>query len=89
MLFRSRRILDEKFRIPFEDEGRKRLNASLEKAAAEKRWCEWNTKARIALNERFPSEFPAERKESRGSTASSASSPFAGPDSVDEQGGGQ
>lgn len=84
--------LDRQFRLPAEDRGKQRLLAALEKAAGEKRWSEWNTKALIALNERYPKEFPAERKESRGS-AGSAPMPFAGPESIASgtpgEGGGQ
>jgi TolA-binding protein len=87
-----RRIIDERFRIPFEDNGKQRLLAALEKARGEKRWSEWNSKALVALNERYPREFPAERKESRG-TAGSAPMPFAAPESINTDptatGGGQ
>jgi len=87
-----RGTIDEQFRIPAEDRGKSRLVAALEKARGEKRWSEWNTKALIALNERYPSEYPAERKESRGA-AGSVAVQFAGPASIETdptaKGGGQ
>lgn len=76
-----RQTIDEQFRIPAEDRGKNRLNAALEKAAGEKRWSDWNTKALTALNERYPKEFPAERKETRG-LAGDAPMNFAGPESI-------
>ncbi len=76
-----RGTIDEKFRIPAEDRGKSRLVAALEKARGEKRWSTWNTQALVALNERYPNEFPAERKESRGA-AGSIAVPFAGPESI-------
>jgi TolA-binding protein/cyanate lyase len=89
-LFRG--TIDEQFRIPAEDRGKSRLVAALEKAKGEKRWSEWNTKALIALNERYPSEYPSERKEARGA-AGSVAVPFAGPESIKTDptatGGGQ
>jgi hypothetical protein len=87
-----RGTIDEQFRIPAEDRGKSRLVAALEKARGEKRWSEWNTKALIALNERYPSEYAAERKESRGA-AGSVAVQFAGPASIETdptaKGGGQ
>lgn len=84
--------LDRQFRLPAEDRGKQRLLAALEKAKGEKRWSEWNTKALVALNERYPKEFPAERKETRG-VAGNAPMPYAGPESISTepstQGGGQ
>ncbi len=84
--------IDRQFRLPSEDRGKQRLLAALEKARGEKRWSEWNTKALIALNERYPKEYPAERKETRG-TAGGAPMPFAGPESLSTDplapGGGQ
>jgi TolA-binding protein len=73
--------IDEKFRIPSEDRGKARLVAALEKAKGEKRWSDWNTKALIALNERYPTEYAQERKESRGS-ASATAMPLAGPEAI-------
>lgn len=66
--------------IPNEDEARKRLVAALDKARTAKRWSEWNSKALKALNERFPSEFPSERNESRGAI-DPGDVPIAGPTS--------
>lgn len=56
----------ERFVIPNEDFAKVRLKQGLDKARAEKRWTEWNTKMVIALNEHYPSEYPSERQESRG-----------------------
>jgi TolA-binding protein len=75
-----RQVVDEKFRIPSEDEGRKRLQAALDKAKTEKRWSIWNSKTLSALNERFPSDFPSERNESRGAI-DPGDVPIAGPTS--------
>lgn len=84
--------IDAQFRLPAEDRGKQRLLAALEKARGEKRWCDWNTKTLVALNERYPKEFPAERKETRG-TAGTSQLPYAGPESVSTDplatGGGQ
>lgn len=76
-----RGTIDEKFRIPAEDRGKSRLVAALEKARGEKRWSEWNSKALIPLNARYPAEYPSERKEARGA-AGSVAVPFAGPESI-------
>ncbi len=78
--------IDRQFRLPSEDRGKQRLVAAIEKAKGEKRWSEWNTKALVALNERYPKEYPAERKETRG-TAGSAPLPFAGPESLSVEAG--
>lgn len=61
-----RQVVDEKFRLPAEDQGKARLQAALDKARQEKRWSTWNSKALAALNERFPADYPSERNESRG-----------------------
>lgn len=61
-----RGFVDENYRLPVEDAGRKALQDALNKAKSDKRWSEWNSKALTALNERFPSDFPSERVESRG-----------------------
>jgi TolA-binding protein len=76
-----RDAIDQKFRIPSEDRGKARLVAAMEKARGEKRWSEWNTKALAALNDKFPAEYPMERKESRGA-ASPGAMPMAGPESI-------
>ncbi|MDP2317276.1 MAG: tetratricopeptide repeat protein [Pseudomonadota bacterium] len=90
IIFRD--TIDQQFRIPAEDRAKSRLVAALEKARGEKRWSEWNTKALIALNDRYPNEYPAERKEARGA-AGSVAVPFAGPESIELEpttsGGGQ
>jgi len=78
-----RATVDKQFRIPAEDAGKARLLSALEKARAEKRWSEWNTKTVIALNERYPSEFPSERQEARGPVQSGAPI-VAGPQSVSQ-----
>ncbi len=82
-----RETVDKTFRIPAEDAGKARLLSALEKARAEKRWCEWNTKTVIALNDRYPSEFPSERQEARG-TILSGTPTIAGPESVPQTKGG-
>lgn len=56
----------DRIRIPFEDEGRRRLEANLEKARAEKRWNEWVTRTLDELADRFPSDFATEKQELRG-----------------------
>lgn len=80
-----RATVDEQFRIPSEDRGKARLAAALEKAKAEKRWSTWNSKALEALNKRYPSEFPSDRQEARGSIRSMDLS-FGGPESLPEVG---
>ena len=82
-----RETVDKTFRIPAEDAGKARLLSALEKARAEKRWCEWNTKTVIALNERYPSEFPSERQEARGAILSGTPT-IAGPEAVPQTKGG-
>ncbi len=57
----------DRIRIPFEDEGRKRLEANLDKARTEKRWNEWVTQTLDELADRFPSDFAQEKQELRGS----------------------
>lgn len=71
--------VDEKFRLPAEDRGKAVLLAALEKARAEKRWCEWNDRILAELHERYPSEYPSERDEARGEIKAGATS-FAPPD---------
>ncbi len=88
-----RQAVDEQFRIPSEDRGKARLSAAIEKARGEKRWTEWHTKALVALNARYPSDFPAERKETRGASTGTGIS-LAGPESLSSApavapGGGQ
>lgn len=82
-----RQTVDEKFRIPAEDAGKARLLSALEKAKAEKRWCDWNNKTVAALNERYPSEFASDRAESRG-VILSGSPTIAGPEAVPQTKGG-
>lgn len=70
----ERRIYDEtvdtQFRIPSEDRGKAVLTAALEKAKAEKRWSPWTDRILAELHERYPSEYPSERGESRGAMKS-------------------
>lgn len=80
-----RSTVDEQFRIPAEDRGKARLVAALEKAKAEKRWSEWNSKTMAALNERYPAEYPSERQESRGRIRP-ADLPLAGAESISDPG---
>ncbi len=76
-----RRQIDEYTgRIALEAKARTYLQQSLDKAKADKRWSVWNSKALNALNERYPSEFPSERTESRG-TIDPGDVPLAGPTS--------
>lgn len=75
-----RATVDERFRLPTEDAGRKLLQAALDKSKNDKRWSAWNSKALTALNERFPSDFPSERVESRGAI-DPGDVPLAGPTS--------
>ncbi len=75
-----RAFVDENYRLPVEDAGRKALQDSLNKAKGDKRWSEWNSKTLGALNERFPSDFPSERVESRG-IIDPGDVPLAGPTS--------
>lgn len=71
----------DSFRLPAEDRGKTRLTAALEKARAEKRWNDWNSKTVSALHDRYPLDYPSERGETRGSFAPVAI-PIAGPESV-------
>lgn len=83
--------VDDKFRLPAEDRGKARLVSALEKARVEKRWSEWNSKALAELHQRYPSEYPSERAESRGSFVS-GTMPYAGPLGTmkrSNEGGGQ
>jgi TolA-binding protein len=72
----------DSYRIPAEDKGKARLIACLEKARSEKRWGAWNSRVVDALHERYPLEYPSERKETRGAIPSSPV-PMAGPQSVE------
>ncbi len=78
-----REVTDTKLRFPAEDNGKKFLQASLDKARSEKRWSTWNSKALEALHERFPLEYPSERQESRGMVQGSVV-PVAGPATLSE-----
>ncbi|MBM4390143.1 MAG: tetratricopeptide repeat protein [Deltaproteobacteria bacterium] len=69
------------FRLQAEDRGKGRLIAALEKAKADKRWSEWNSKALAALHDRYPIEYPSERTESRGGVPTGGI-PFSGPASL-------
>ncbi len=77
----------DSFRLPAEDRGKTRLTAALEKARAEKRWNDWNSKTVTALHDRYPLEFPSERAESRGSF-SPVAIPISGPESISAPAGG-
>ncbi|MFZ5475983.1 MAG: tetratricopeptide repeat protein [Myxococcota bacterium] len=68
----------QQFQIPSEDRAKARLTAALEKAKTEKRWSDWNSKMLAALNEREPTNYPAERRESRGA-ATTGGVDFSGP----------
>jgi tetratricopeptide (TPR) repeat protein len=72
-----RSILDDKAR-PLEDKGLARLEANLEKAAAEKRSSEWIDKTIAKLNAFRPRDWPLEKQEVR-ETMDSALFPTAGP----------
>lgn len=74
----------QQFQIPSEDRGKARLVASLEKANAEKRWSEWNTKALEALHDRDPKGWPSQRQESRG-VVRGAAMQVAGPASLPDE----
>ncbi len=56
----------DRYRLPFEDQGKKFLIAALDKARTDKRWSSWNSRMLSELNARYPSEFPSERTETRG-----------------------
>lgn len=71
----------DRVRLPIEDRGKARLAAALEKARTEKRWNDWVAKALAALHDRYPSEFPSERQETKGGIGAE-SIPFAGPASL-------
>lgn len=71
--------VDTTFRIPAEDRGKAVLMAALEKARAEKRWSPWTDRILAELHERYPSEYPSERTESRGALKAGGVG-FAAPD---------
>lgn len=75
----------DQIRLPVEDRGKARLNAALEKAKAEKRWNEWVDKSLSALHDRYPTDFPSERSESKG-TVNETAVPFSGAVSLPEEG---
>lgn len=70
------------FRLAAEDRGKAKLIAVVEYAKSQQRWCAWNGKALEALHDRYPTEFPSERQEGRGSFPTGLVQP-AGPVSVD------
>jgi TolA-binding protein len=72
-------LVAQQLQIPFEDQGKARLIASLEKAKSEKRWSEWNAKAASELHKRYPKEFPSEERQESRATSSAVDLPFAGP----------
>ncbi len=69
------------FRLQAEDRGKGRLIAALEKAKADKRWSDWNSKTLAALHDRYPIEYPSERTEARGGVPTGGID-FSGPASL-------
>lgn len=70
------------FRLAAEDRGKAKLIAAVEYGKTNERWCEWNGKAMDALHDRYPTEYPSERQEGRGTFPVGMVQP-AGPISVD------
>jgi TolA-binding protein len=55
----------DKLRIPVEDKGKALALRLLEQAEKDERWSEWQSKTLGMLNQRFPTDFPAEKIEVR------------------------
>ena len=53
----------DKLRIPVEEKGKAQALRILEQANKDERWSEWQSKTIGLLNQRFPTEFPAEKIE--------------------------